>query len=216
MNTYSLFFDGAIILIVLISAWRGKRKGIVDTTLKLLGLLAAIFLAVTFTNIVAKFLSGTIVRELVHAKVLESLGGSSSDMWDGLPDFIGNSAESLTVKGKELLASSYTDSILTILSFLGILVLVWLSVTIIRYMARKGKESSKIIGSLDSLSGMTLGLCKGAIVSCLLVALIVPITTVISPLKLHEVITGLKNSIIAGWIYETNPLFVLVSNIIYK
>lgn len=214
MNEYSLFFDGAIILIILLSALIGRKKGIVDTAIKLVGLIAAIFLAVTFTGKFADLLSETPLRDLVYGKIIEAMNSKTSEASGFLPWRAGEFADGIMTKGKELLAQSYTDTILTMLSFVVIVVVVLLVVFLLRMMLKKGKDNSRIIGTLDGLTGMLLGICKGFIIACLFVALIIPVTTLFSPLNLPQVIKGLNSSFIARWIYDTNPLFLIIKNII--
>lgn len=230
MNKYSLILDGSIVLIILISAWMGKKKGIVDTVLKLIGIIGAIFLALKFTKALTDFLKGTFVRDWIYAKVLEKmteegasglgrfldLGTSGNSGNSGfLPGMIGDFTAGLVMRGKELLASGYTSIILTIISFIGILFVVWLIVTIIRLLFKRGRKNSKVIGFIDGMPGMLLGLLKGFVISCLLVALVIPLTLIFSPFSLPDVIKGLNNSIIANWIQDTNPLFLLIKTLIF-
>lgn len=227
MNKYSFILDGSIILIILISAWMGRKRGIVDTALKLVGIIGAIFLALKFTKALAGFLKGTFVRDWIYVKVLEKmtqegagglgslLGLESSGNSKFLPDFIGDFASDLVMRGKEMLASGYTSIILTIISFIGILIVVWGTVTIIRLLYRRKRKTSGIISFIDGMSGMLLGLLKGFVISCLLVALTIPLTLIFSSFSLPEVMTGMNNSVIANWIQDTNPLFVLIKTLIF-
>ncbi|NLY86941.1 MAG: CvpA family protein [Clostridiales bacterium] len=214
MNNYSLIFDGVIILVIIISALAGRRKGIVDTALRLIGLVGALFLAVTFTRSLAALLEKTPVRDFVYGRVLEAINEYTYEATDYFSNFLGGGTGNLMQKGKELLASGYTDSIVNMLSFICILIVTWIIVMLIRNAFKRSRKNSRIIGSLDGLAGMLLGILKGMLIASIFVALIIPVTTLLSPFKLPEIIKGLRSSFIAWWIYDTNPILVLIKNLI--
>jgi len=206
--------DGAILLIILIFAFAGRRNGVAESLIKLAGLAAGLVLGVMFTGKLAEWLGLTPLNDLIYNKILDSLNAKTDNVTDGMPAFIGDAVDSVAQKTNEALALKYTDGVINVMSFLIIVFAVWLIAWLLRRAFHLGKKGSVVLGGIDGLAGFAFGGIKGFIIVCLLVALLLPVTTLVAPLKLLEMKEALDESVIAGWIYDVNPLLVFVKHII--
>ena len=206
--------DGAIILIVVLSALIGARRGIGDTIIRLLGLVGGLALAVLFGKDVSEFLIKTPFRGLVFKRVFSVMRPDDASFSKTLPGTIGETADAAANKSAEIASGRITDSLMGIIAFIGIVLAIWLAVFIIRMIFKKGRKSSVVIGGFDSLTGMVLGIVKGVIIACLAVAALIPVTTLIVPDKLPDMISAMRASYLTRLVYEINPLLLALKNLI--
>lgn len=206
--------DGAIILIVVLSALIGARRGIGDTIIRLLGLVGGLALAVLFGKDVSEFLIKTPFRGLVFKRVFSIMRPDDASFSKTLPGTIGETADAAANKSAEIASGRITDSLMGIIAFIGIVLAIWLAAFIIRMIFKKGRKSSAVIGGFDSLTGMVLGIVKGVIIACLAVAALIPVTTLIVPDKLPDMISAMRASYLTRLVYEINPLLLALKNLI--
>ena len=206
--------DGAIILIVVLSALIGARRGIGDTIIRLLGLVGGLALAVLFGKDVSEFLIKTPFRGLVFKRVFSVMRPDDASFSKTLPGTIGETADAAANKSAEIASGRITDSLMGIIAFIGIVLAIWLAVFIIRMIFKKARKSSVVIGGFDSLTGMVLGIVKGVIIACLAVAALIPVTTLIVPDKLPDMISAMRASYLTRLVYEINPLLLALKNLI--
>ena len=70
----------------------------------------------------------------------------------------------------------------------------------------RGRKSKNLLGTVDSNIGLLFGTIKGAIIICLVLALMFPLTALFAPQHIHTLNEQLNNSYIAGYLYDINPL----------
>jgi len=206
--------DGAILLIVILSALIGARRGLGDTILRLLGLVGGLILAVLFGNDVSEFLIKTPFRGVIFKRVFGVMRPDEESFSKTLPGAIGETADTAANKSAEIASDRITDSLMGIIAFIGIVLAIWLAAYIIRMILKKGRKSSVVIGGFDSLLGMSLGIVKGVIIACLVVAAFIPVTTLIMPDKLPDMISAMRASYLTRLMYEINPLLLALKNVI--
>lgn len=206
--------DGAIIMIVILSALIGARRGLGDTIIRLLGLVGGLVLAVLFGKDVSEFLIKTPFRGVVFKRVFSVMRPDEDSFSKTLPGVIGETADTAANKSAEIASNRITDSLMGIIAFIGIVLVIWLASYIIRMIFKKGRKSSVVIGGFDSLLGLTLGIVKGVIIACLAVAAFIPVTTLIMPDKLPDLISAMQNSYLTRLVYEINPLLLALKNLI--
>lgn len=206
--------DGAIILIVILSALIGAKRGLGDTIIRLLGLVGGLVLAVLFGKDVSEFLIKTPFRGVVFKRVFSVMRPDEDSFSKTLPGVIGETADTAANKSAEIASNRITDSLMGIIAFIGIVLVIWLASYIIRMVFKKGRKSSVVIGGFDSLLGLTLGIVKGVIIACLAVAAFIPVTTLIMPDKLPDLISAMQNSYLTRLVYEINPLLLALKNLI--
>ena len=206
--------DGIICLIVIISALIGAKKGLGDTILRLLGLAGGIVIAVMYGKDVSEYLLKTPFRDTIYKRVFGIMRPEPDNLSESLPGAIGEIADNAADKIAAETSSRITESLMGIIAFVGVVLAVWLAVYVIRSLFRRGRKSSVIIGGTDSLLGLALGIVKGVIIACLVVAAMVPGVTLFAPLKVPELIAAMQDSYLTKLIYEINPLLIALKSVV--
>ena len=206
--------DGAIILIVILSALIGAKRGLGDTIIRLVGLVGGLVLAVLFGKDVTEYLIKTPFRGLVFKRVFSVMRPDEASFSKTLPGVVGESADAAANKSAEIASGRITDSLMGIIAFIGIVLVIWLASFIIRTVFKAGRKNSTVIGGFDSLVGLSLGIVKGVIIACLAVAALIPLTTLIVPDSLPDMIKAVQDSYLTRLVYETNPLLLALKNLI--
>lgn len=226
--------DGGICIVILISVILGIARGIGDTLLRLAGMAGGLVLAFFYSDKLTAWLSGTALKKTVYdhmyliirgtgvsataeetekssSTLIQSLSEQQADPYaDAVPKALSGAVNGLADKAAGEAAERFTGIIMSLLGFLLIVFAVWMIVAIIRYIYKRGKKTSVLLGFTDRALGMTLGLVKGIIAACLVVAALVPVVTIIAPSALTGVLGALEESHITRVIYDVNPLLLII------
>ncbi len=209
--------DGIVILIVLISALIGMKRGVGDTIIRLLGLAGGLILAVMYGSDFSDYLMKTPFKNTVYTRVFTIMRPEQDNMSKTLPGALGSVADDAANKAAAAAAEKATESLMGVIAFVAIVIAVWFTAFIIRALLKRGRKRSLIIGGTDSLLGLALGIVKGVIVACIFVAALVPGTALFAPDKSSEMLSALQHSQLTKMIYDLNPLLVALKNVIgYK
>lgn len=198
--------DGIVILIVLLSAIIGMKRGIGDTILRLIGLVGGLVLAAFFGKDFSAYLMKTPFKNTVYERVFTIMRPEPDNLSKTVPGPLGTIADDAANKAAAAAAERVTESLMGVIAFVGIVLAVWLASFIIRTVFKRGRKKSVIIGGTDSLIGLALGIVKGVIVACLFVSALLPGTALFAPDKSLEMINALQDSQLTKLIYELNPL----------
>lgn len=206
--------DGILCLVVLLSALIGARRGIGDTIIRLLGIAGGLILAVMYGKDFSAYLMTTPFRGTVYNRVFSIMRPEKDSYSKSLPGVIGEAADAAADKAAEAMSNRITEALIGIIGFILIVLAIWLAAYIIRMVFKRGRNSSIIIGGTDRLVGMLLGIVKGVIIACILVAALIPGTTLFAPLRLPEMITAMQESYLTKLVYEINPLLIALKSVI--
>lgn len=240
MNIEWWMLDGAIGLILLVAVIRGAVRGIGDTMIRILGLGAGLGLSFLYSGKVADYLSVspvqakihehmyTIVREYIMGGAPDPEPGAGDSQTEIINNFVGNNqpdpyaeampktlgavVNDLADKTANVAATRLTDICISILSVLVIIIAVWLVLTIIRFIYRVTRDHSVLIRLSDRILGMVFGVVRGLILSFLAAAALIPATTFFAPDKAPAMLEALKQTYIAGTLYDINPVMLIVQH----
>ena len=202
----SYILDGIIILIVLVTVFLSAKKGFVRTLIEVVGFIAAIFIAFTFSSPIANTVYDKMFEPMV-VKTVDGVAENAADgatsavdaVWQKMPSFItessflGISKESVTsqveaevANGTEQIATSVSDSfakpvITQLLSIIISTILVVVLIFVVKLLAKYINKlfNFSVIGSINRSLGGLLGLVKGLAISiefCMVVTLILSFT----------------------------------------
>jgi len=234
--------DGLIGLVVAIAAIKGAAKGIGDTVLRIVGFFVGLAVSVMYSNKVADYLAGTRLNDTLYSHIFKivrrqaeeqaaeqaeatsgeivgnmlSGGGSADPYSDSMPKSLSSVVSDLADKTAEAAADRLTEIALGILAFALVMLACWLIFTIIRLIYKALRKNTVVIGFLDRVLGFVLGVIRGAFIAFVVVAALVPLTTLIAPDKVPDMITAIHNSQIAGVIYDVNPILLLIKHLVLK
>lgn len=193
-----LIVVGIIALMVFISA----KHGFVRTLIEVVGFVAALFVAFTFSSPIAtttydKIIEPAVVKAIDEA-VADAGDAATETVWAKVPDFITNNSERFGISQEDLAAKitggealsdvavSVSDNIIEPiavkvlnLAFSTILIVVLLFVVNILAKFLNKLFSFSLVGKLNRTLGGVVGLFKGilfAVVFCMIVSVIVSFT----------------------------------------
>ncbi|MBO5928520.1 MAG: CvpA family protein [Clostridia bacterium] len=229
--------DGIVILLLVISLILGYRRGFIRTAIQLAGYVFAFLVALSLSQTVAKFVyDGFIdegIRQSIGTAFTENAGNTVTEKVEGvldtLPDFlktalsknenVQNTLATITEK-TENTVTAVTETIIsqiirpivvTLLRFVAFLILFLLLLLIVALLGKLVKPVSKLplIRQVDGTLGLLLGLVKGCVLSLVAVTVIQLIITSGSTTGPFTA-ENLKNSFLASWIADNNPLISML------
>jgi uncharacterized membrane protein required for colicin V production len=210
-----MVLDIIVVLIFLISTVRGRRRGFVESLVRLAGLVGGIVLGVLFTGQVAQLIELTQFDEFLDEKLTGYFGDDTVVLFDFIPNVISDPLQALGVDSRPMTIEHITDLIIMLIAFLLIIAVVWgIASAVIRHV-RKNRREKTVAGTVDSGVGLFFGMLKGVILIFLLLALMIPVAGVFAPDKIQWLNEQLNNSYIAGWLYDVNPLIIFIHELLY-
>ena len=232
MNIQWWMIDGAVGLIILAAVLRGAIKGIGDTLLKMISIIAGIGLGFYFKDRLKGFLLQTKLGRTMHSRIFVLLRGdgivsdpSSEEGVDSFfksiisPDGTGEGVISKSLAGifkgaadkaAETAAERLTEIAMGVIAFALIILAVSIVMFAVRLIIRHLRDHSIVIGFADRVLGMVLGLVRGLMLAWIAVALLIPVTTLISPEHVPAMMTALQHTTAAKVLYDVNPFFYVV------
>lgn len=233
MNIEWWMIDGLVCLIMLAAALRGAVRGISDTILRLLGLIGGGVLAVMFSDRLSAYLTKTKINSSLHDHFFVILRGNEAaqsgeavidsggnlvspdaQAQNGFLDMISKSVRSMfstaADQAADAAASRLTEVAIGVIAFALILLGVSLAVSLIRAAIKHGRRNSIILGFTDRTLGMVLGFVRGLLLAWVAVALLIPVTTLVSPGSVQGMMTAMQQTTISRVLYDVNPLLLLL------
>ena len=232
MNTIEWWMiDGAVGLIVLAAVLRGAIKGVGDTVIKMISIIAGIGLGVYFKDKLKDFLMQTKLERTMHGRIFELIRGDEAadpSSGGGVDSFFGsiispggtgegviskslggifsNAAD----KAADAVAERLTEIAMGAIAFALIILVVSLVMFAVRMIIKSMRDHSIVIGFADRVLGMVLGLVRGIMLAWIAVALLIPITTLVSPEHVPAMMEALQLSTAAKVLYDVNPFFYVI------
>lgn len=227
--------DGIVALIVLAAALRGAVRGISDTVLRLAGMIGGGVLAVMFSGRLSAYLMKTKLSSSLHERIYvllrgeEAAGGelpadgsalveSLDKPSESLADIVSKSISSLFSNAADQAADAASARLAEIatatIAFALILLGVSIAVSLIRHLIKKGRKSSVVLGFTDRSLGLVLGVVRGLLLAWVAVALLIPVTTLVSPLRVPAMMEALQQTTAAKVLYDVNPVLLIVKYVL--
>lgn len=199
--------DIVVVLIIVLFAVYGWRRGFMRSVIGLLSLAASIVLAYILRPIISDLLNASPLHNIVLGSISERLNSSAAEKAALLPKAIQSAAESGTNALTSGMAAQLTGFVINIISFILVLAAARL---IILVAARILKTASKlpVIGLIDKAAGMFVGVVKAVVIVYVVLAIIgaaVPAT------DNNYLIYTIENSMLAKSMYVQNPICEFLS-----
>lgn len=202
----SYILDGIIVLIIAITVFLSAKKGFVRTLIEVVGLIAAIIVAFTFSTPVADSVYGKFVEPKIINTVEESFNNTANTatdtvdaVWTNLPKFLTNSnflnvskenvyeqiktnSSATAATMADTLSNSFVKPVVTkfislLFSVISVVVLIFVTKFLAKYINKLFNFS--VVGKINKTLGGIIGLFKGvavAIIFCLVISLIMSFT----------------------------------------
>ena len=204
--------DIAIIVIMALFCLVGAKRGVGRGLIKLICLICSVVLGVTLTNKLSEILVLSPLYTGIYNKALLSLEERKDSIIINLPEILRGNAERVGGEANNMIATKYAESVITIFSFVIIVVACLLISLILQLLYKKGKKDVALLGGVDSFFGFIIGAIKGIIIICVIVAGIFPILMVISPESIEDLYKALQESRLTLFIYDNNPLLMFLNH----
>jgi hypothetical protein len=127
--------------------------------------------------------------------ISKSLGGIFNDAAD---------------KAADAAAERLTEIAMGVIAFALIILAVSLIMFLIRVIIRSVRDRSIVIGFADRVLGMVLGLVRGLMLAWIAVALLIPVTTLVSAEHVPAMMEALQQTTAAKVLYDVNPFLYLI------
>ena len=222
--------DGAVGLIVLAAVLRGAIKGVGDTVIKMICIIGGIGLGVYFKDKLKAFLMQTKLERTMHMRIFELIrGDEAADPSSGgigsffgpitSPDGTGDGVISKSLGGifsdaadraADAAAERLTEIAMGVIAFALIILAVSLVTFAVRMILKSMRDHSIVIGFADRVLGMVLGLVRGLMLAWIAVALLIPVTTLVSPEHVPAMMDALQLSTAAKVLYDVNPFLYVI------
>lgn len=166
-------------------------------------------------SVKAHLISADYFYTSINEKLLNKMPGViSADSFEenGLPLILREFINGVTTTISENMAAAFTDLLMTIISFLMVVILVKLVLNLMIIMISK-KNNDGVTGFFDGFLGLVFGFVKGMIILYLILAVMIPVINLASPDHTFALLTSLDSSVIAKDLYNNNPLLLLTNHL---
>jgi len=123
---------------------------------------------------------------------------------------IGNIFSDAADKAAESAAERLTEIAMGVIAFALIILAVCIVMAVLRAVVRHLRDTSIVIGFADRVLGLALGGVRGLMLAWIVVALLIPVTALMSPDKVPSVMDALQTTSVSKVFYDVNPLLFLV------
>jgi len=192
------------------------RNGFISTFLHLVGWLISLSCGFFFAPRVKEYLISkdffyTSINDKLLSKMPQGAPPGSFES-EGIPNLVGDFVNNVTDTVSTNIASSLTELIMVIISFLIVVIAVKLFLYFITIIFSK-KNRKGPTGLIDGLLGLAFGFFKGMIVLYIILAIMIPVINLTSPENTFAILTSLDSSVLAKDLYNNNPL-LLITNLL--
>ncbi|MBK5253097.1 MAG: CvpA family protein [Peptostreptococcaceae bacterium] len=211
-----MILDIIIILIMLISAFIGKKTGIATTIINLIKWLAVIILGILLTGPIKIFLiEHTTIDDWLNTKLGESLVTTTTlDLPGFLPNAMSNGIDNVNESLSYSVSNSIVGVFMTLIALLIVIIIIGIITAVLSSLFSKKHNKGNLIGTTDGFIGLFFGLARGALIVFIFLAVLVPIAAIFFQEQIPSITDSLNSSIVAGKIYDNNPLLVLLDRIL--
>ena len=214
MNTSPEFIaricvDILIVALLFVSAVAGWKKGLAAVVFScfrwLICIVVSLFGALPFK---AFLMEKTLLDEKITANVKSVLTSNvtGSSFISILPKQVHDSPGIQDIAGKAV--SSISDLLMSVISFL-ILFIGIIIITKLIAIALESRNKETPIGFINGLLGFCFGLLRGVFIVGVLMLAVLPALGFIDPRAASPIISGIRQSMLAGLFYDHNPITMI-------
>jgi uncharacterized membrane protein required for colicin V production len=210
-----MWVDGIIVIMLIFAVVQGYRRGFLYTFIHTVGWIIAVVLGFVWYPHVIEFLKEkTGFYDSIHGKIAERIAENAGNTTDaamtGIPEVIRDLVEKAINSATDAIANTMSDSltnlVFNILGFLVVAIVIKLILMSLTFLFSKEKNDG-FIGGIDGFFGIFAGALKGIILVYILLALMVPITSLSGSSFL---IAQLDGSVLGSYLYDNNLILKMV------
>lgn len=213
-----MILDVIVAVIIIFTMVQGYRRGFLRTFLPTLGwfigLAAAFFCSPKLKTLLVEH---TTLYQSVYNAVSEKVSTtlSPAEMQSTLPTIVQEFVSKLTDTLSGSIATGISDFLFTVLAFLLLALGIKWIIFIIFSLPSKRKGGNGLPGLFNGLMGLLFGLIKGLVIVFILLALLLPVASLVEPKYLTLLLDNLDHSKIAIELYNNNLILLIVRDFMY-
>lgn len=202
-----MFFDIAVITVLLASALIGWHRGILLTLYGFVRLFLCLVIALFSAKPVTAWIaaSSQVDESLTsHIKTIIFSGDQNSVFLSWVPVYLKKMLPDKPDAGAALMAKSLADILLLVFVFLALLlILFFLSGIAAKMLENNG---SGPISTVNGILGFAFGLLRGVIIVGVLLLILFPAFSLADPAWGTAILEGIRGSFLASAFYSYNPI----------
>lgn len=210
-----MILDIIVIVIMVLCMVFGFRRGFVHTFVHTLGWFGAMVAAFFFTSQLKDLLTEkTTLYDQIFTMFSDKLSLSTDSVTSSaatLPLILNRSINSATAEASNLLSTKLADLTMTILCFVIIFIVVKALLFFIT-LAFSRKQNKGFVGFFDGLLGLVAGMIRGIIFVFIFLALLLPITNLVSPASTQLILNSLSASYFSRTLYDSNFIVLIIND----
>lgn len=210
-----MILDIIVIVIMVLCLVFGFRRGFVHTFVHTLGWFGAMVAAFFFTSQLKDLLTEkTTLYDQIFTMFSDKLSLSTDSVTSSaatLPLILNRSINSATAEASNLLSTKLADLTMTILCFVIIFIVVKALLFFIT-LAFSRKQNKGFVGFFDGLLGLVAGMIRGIIFVFIFLALLLPITNLVSPASTQLILNSLSASYFSRTLYDSNFIVLIIND----
>ena len=210
-----MVLDIIVIAIMILCMVFGFRRGFVHTFVHTLGWFGALVAAFFFSSqLKERLIDKTGLYDQIH-KIFSDKLALSMDSVDSsansLPLILNRSINTAAEGASDLLSDKLTDLTMTILCF----ILIFFAAKILLFfltLALSRRQNKGFVGFFDGVLGLVAGTINGIIFVFIFLALLLPITNLVSPLSTDLILKSLDASYFSRTLYDSNFIVLMIND----
>lgn len=211
-----MVLDITIIVLLLLFAIHGFRKGFLFSVIHTFGWVLAIVGAFFITPFAKEYLLQYSPLQNWFFQSFKNRFSDSSNAitssYDSLPENISGKPGDIANTAVNAAANTFTTISLTVLAFVALFlvikILVWI---LLKFMDKKHRDGFS--GAIDGIFGMLLGIVKGVIFVLLLMILLIPVINLSQPVLTSAITEQLQTSLFSKILYNKNIFIDLINTL---
>jgi uncharacterized membrane protein required for colicin V production len=213
-----MWLDILILIIIILSMARGYRNGLVRTVLRAFGWLLSIVAAAVAYPYATDWLSeNTKVYDNIRLSLEERFSAHASAragvIMEDIPRAIAKIVDDLVSTFAVSAADGVASVCFNISVYLSLAIAIKLLSFLLTFLFSKRSRGRGIIGGIDGILGLVFGAVRGMLIIFVLLALVLPVSLLIGESANAAVSNALFSSMVAGELYDNNPLLLLVNGL---
>ncbi len=210
-----ILLDIAAVSIFIISVFFGAKKGFSRTMFSFMQWFVCIIIGFIFCNPAKKYLiAQTTLDEAVNEYILDQIETTieESAPYQSMPHLFGqwiNSGKNDFLYGT---SAALTDVILTVLSFLAIVISIKIVCGLLLLLFSKEYHDG-LLGFIDGFIGFLFGIMRGFLILFVLFACLVPLLSLLPSDVSMAWKTAIDQSFVAAVLYDDNLLLILLRDL---
>lgn len=207
--------DIAVILIFVLTIFLSMRKGFMGTVAGFFKGIASVIAAYFISGPLGRFIAGTSLGDSTGLRINSYLHDKwqDSEVYQALPDIFRESSDSASSSFIAQTAVHINQAAWIVLSFIIILLVLRVILGLMVRAAKKSRDKEGFTGTLDWFLGLIMGIVLGLIAVFLFLALLFPVSSLVSPGHAQEIMAWFDGSFFAQDLYDNNLLLLIFSGL---